>query len=268
MRRAFVQVRDGEIHYAEEGDGPPVLLLHQTPRSWDEYRDVLPILGQRYRAIAMDTIGFGDSSRAPWPGSIERYASVAAQFLNALEIERAAVVGHHTGGVIAFELAASRPELVEALVLSSTPLVDAEFRRARAELGRPVVDGADTVDDGSHLVALWQGRSGFYPEGRPDLLERFVRDALKAGLPATHEGHRAVAEYGMDDKLDAIRVPVLLIGATADPFAFRHLRPLADALPGSTVVELEDGMVPLPDQLPREFAAAVVDFLDAVRMPP
>src|SRR5947199_96934 len=124
VRRAFVRVGDGEIHYAEEGAGPAVLLLHQTPRSWAEYRDVLP-----------------------------------------------------------------------------------------------VVDGADTVEDGSHLVALWQGRAGFYPQGRPDLLERFVRDALKAGLPATHEGHRAVAEYAMEDKLGAIRVPVLLIGATADPFA-------------------------------------------------
>jgi pimeloyl-ACP methyl ester carboxylesterase len=268
VRRGFVRVGDGEIHYAEEGAGPPVLLLHQTPRSWDEYRDVLPILGERYRAIAMDTIGFGDSSRAPWPGSIERYASVAAQFLQALEIERAAVVGHHTGGAIAFELAASRPELVEALVLSSTPFVDAEFRRARAELGRPVVDGVDTAEDGSHLVALWQGRAAFYPPGRPDLLERFVRDALKAGLPATHEGHLAVAAYAMEDKLDAIRVPVLLIGATDDPYAFPHLRPLAEALPGSTVVELEGGMVPLPDQLAREFAAAVVEFLDAVRMPP
>src|SRR5438477_475840 len=109
VTRRFVETSAGTIHCAIAGDhtGTDVLLLHQTPRSWDEYRDVLPILGERYRAIAMDTIGFGDSSRAPWPGSIERYASVAAQFLRALEIERAAVVGHHTGGVIAFELAAS-----------------------------------------------------------------------------------------------------------------------------------------------------------------
>jgi pimeloyl-ACP methyl ester carboxylesterase len=266
VRRAFVRVGDGEIHYAEDGTGPAVLLLHQTPRSWDEYRDVLPLLGRRYRAIAMDTIGFGDSSQAPWPGSIERYAAVAAQFLEALGIERTAVVGHHTGGVIAFELAASRPELVDALVLSSTPLVDAEFRRARAELGRPIVDAVEPAADGSHLTALWQGRAGFYPPGRLDLLERFVRDALKAGLDATHEGHRAVAEYAMEDNLDAIRAPVLLIGATADPYAFRHLRPLAGALPGSEVIELEGGMVPLPDQLPEEFAAAVLRFLDAVRM--
>ena len=44
-----------------------MLLLHQTPRSWDEYRDVIPILARRRRVIAMDTIGFGDSTRLP-PG--------------------------------------------------------------------------------------------------------------------------------------------------------------------------------------------------------
>jgi pimeloyl-ACP methyl ester carboxylesterase len=49
----------------EHGTGEPVLLLHQTPRSWDEYRDVLPLLGANHRAIAMDTLGFGASARRP-----------------------------------------------------------------------------------------------------------------------------------------------------------------------------------------------------------
>ena len=48
------------MHYAECGRGPDtVLCLHQTPRSWDEYRETLPRLGERYRAIAMDTPGMG-----------------------------------------------------------------------------------------------------------------------------------------------------------------------------------------------------------------
>src|SRR5690606_18898439 len=62
IRRAFADLGDGQVHYAQcgPGDAQVVLLLHQTPRSWAEYRAVLPILGARYRAIAMDTIGFGD----------------------------------------------------------------------------------------------------------------------------------------------------------------------------------------------------------------
>ena len=95
-RRGFAEVADGVVHYAEAGSGPAVLLLHQTPRSWDEYRDVLPLLGARFRAIAMDTIGFGESSKPPWEATIERFARVALDLLDALGVERASVVGHHT----------------------------------------------------------------------------------------------------------------------------------------------------------------------------
>src|SRR5258708_29324587 len=98
IERRFVTTPLGRIHVAVAGDGFPVLLLHQTPRSWDEYRDVLPLLGKRFRAIAMDTVGFGDSQPLP-PGdnSIERWALAAFDLLDALGVVRAAVVGHHTG---------------------------------------------------------------------------------------------------------------------------------------------------------------------------
>ena len=259
VRRAFADTPLGQLHYAEAGDpnDPVVLLLHQTPRSWDEYRDVLPLLGRRHRAIAMDTIGFGDSAKDSRPGSIGRYAEGAVALLDTLGIARAAVVGHHTGGVVAVELATAYPERVDRLVLSSTPYVDAALRRERA--GRPPVDAVEPCEDGSHLTRLWQARMAFYPRGRADLLARFVLDALKAGA-AREEGHLAVGTYEMERRIGRVAVPVLLIGATDDPFAYPHLRPLAEQLPGCRVVELAGG-VPLPDQLPDAFARAVLDFL-------
>ena len=101
VSRTFVSVPAGTIHIAQAGAGKPVLLLHQTPRSWDEYRDVVPILGERFHAIAMDTIGFGDSSKPTWdgPDTIERWAEVADQPPRRAGIERASFVGHHTGAV-------------------------------------------------------------------------------------------------------------------------------------------------------------------------
>jgi pimeloyl-ACP methyl ester carboxylesterase len=74
LRRGFVDTPEGQIHYATVGQGKPVLLLHQTPRSWDEYRDALPIIGRKYWAIAMDTIGFGDSFKPEKKNSVEDYA--------------------------------------------------------------------------------------------------------------------------------------------------------------------------------------------------
>ena len=53
IERTFVSLPAGRVHVATCGTGRPILLLHQTPRSWDEYREVLPLLGRKYRAIAM-----------------------------------------------------------------------------------------------------------------------------------------------------------------------------------------------------------------------
>ena len=262
VRRAYADLPHGQVHYAECGSAqaPAVLLLHQTPRSWAEYRAVLPLLGTRYRAIAMDTVGFGESDPLPGPPSIEAWAAAAAQLLDALRIARAHVVGHHTGGVIAVELAARHGARVATLVLSSTPYTDEAFRRARAQ--RPPIDAVEPSDDGAHLAALWRKRQAFYPTGRPELLRAFVLDAMKV-RGDVEGGHRAVAAYRMDDRIASIRQPTLLIRAPDDPFASPHAAHWQAHLPHAQLVEIAGGMVPLPDQLPQAFAHAVLHFLDA-----
>lgn len=260
IRRAFADLSAGQVHFAECGgaDAPAVLLLHQSPRSWAEYREVLPLLGRRFRAIAMDTVGFGDSPPPPWVPSIERWAGVAAELLDALAIERAHVVGHHTGGVIAVELAAHFPHKVGAVVLSSTPYTNEAFRAARAK--RPPIDAVEQAADGSHLMQMWRNRQAFYPERRPELLQSFVLDGLKASGDI-EGGHRAVASYRMEDRIGQVTQPVLLIRAPEDPFSSPHAAELAEHLQNARIVDIEGGMVPLPDQLPEAFARAVIDFL-------
>jgi pimeloyl-ACP methyl ester carboxylesterase len=251
------------VHYAAAGEGDTVLLLHQTPRSWDEYRDVLPLLGHRRRAVAMDTVGFGDSSPLPSASnSVEAWAEVVLALLDTLGVEQAHVVGHHTGAVIATQLAVSAPDRVRSVVLSSSPYNDPDGRAAETTTGA-VVDDVERRPDGSHLLELWRTRAAFYPEGNIDLLERYIVDALKAG-PLAAEGHRVVARYDIQAAASRIRCPVLLIGATADPYSYPVLARLRDALPGAHVEEIEGGMVPLPDQLPEQFATAVDRFLDGL----
>jgi len=267
IQRAFASLNDGQIHYAECGPagGEPVLLLHQTPRSWHEFAGVLPLLGERYRTIAMDTLGFGDSARsADGTVSIERWAGVAIELLDHLGIDQAHVVGHHTGGVIAVEIAAAHPDRVAGLVLSSTPFTNAEFRKVRAE--RAPIDEVEPADDGSHLTALWGKRQGFYPPDRPDLLLAFVRDALVV-MDDVEGGHTAVATYRMEDTIGRVVASTLLVRATDDPFAFPHGEELREQLTNVAsidMVDIEGGMVPLPDQLPEEFAATVLSFLDGL----
>jgi pimeloyl-ACP methyl ester carboxylesterase len=259
VKRGFVDTPRGQIHYATAGKGAPVLLLHQTPRSWDEYREVLPIIGERYRAIAMDTIGFGDSYKPKERGTIETYAGGVMDFLDSMSIERVSLVGHHTGGVVAVEVAATYPKRVHKLVLSATPYVDAADREARKR--RPPIDEVEFKENGSHLAELWRRRISFYPKNRPDLLTRLVIDALKAG-DRMEEGHLAVSAYKMEEKTAMLQAPTLILCGAKDPFSFPRMKPLSEVIKNSKMVVIEEGMVPMVDQLPEEFARAVLGFLD------
>jgi pimeloyl-ACP methyl ester carboxylesterase len=259
IERSFVSTPSGRVHIATAGTGQPILLLHQTPRSWDEYREVLPLLGRHHRAIAMDTMGFGDSDPLPMKDvSIETLATAAHQLVEALGYRSAVVVGHHTGAAIALEIAAAYPDSVAALVLSACPFVDAA-RRAAAP-GKHIIDDVVPRIDGAHLGELWKMRLPFYPDDRPDLLERFVVDALKAG-PLSAEGHRMVDRYEMDRRIPLVRCPTLVIAPTADPHAYPNAPRVAAAIAGSLLIEIENGMVPLPDQKPIEFTKAVLEFV-------
>jgi pimeloyl-ACP methyl ester carboxylesterase len=270
IRKGYIDVPWGQLHFARcgEGNGAPVALAHQTPRSWDEYRDVLPLLGREYDTVALDTPGFGASDLDPRAGdSIEHYADGLALLIDELGLERVALVGHHTGALVALEVAVRSPARVRAVVLSSAPLRSADERAAA--LAGPGIDDVAERPDGAHLTELWRRRLAFYPADRSDLLRRFVADALRVGSRA-EEGHRAVNRYAAPERAEELRrtgLPVLILAGAADPFAFPMLGRWREVLPDAKVVELVTGMVPLPDQLPGPFAAAVADFLHALDEP-
>ncbi|MEM0349608.1 MAG: alpha/beta hydrolase [Candidatus Caldarchaeum sp.] len=257
--RNFINTPKGQIHFRWAGEGKPVVLLHQTPRSSDEYTEVLPLLGQKFHAIAMDTIGFGDSYRFEGEMTIERLAEGVIEFTEALRLNRISLVGHHTGAVIAIEIAATHPDLVEKLVLSGCPYIDAEEREKRKN--KQVIDTYVSKMDGSHLLELWKGRQPYYPPDRPDILDRFIIDALKAG-PNAAAGHLAVSRYVMEEKITKIICPTLIIVGKADPFATSYLPKLRNSIKHARVVEIEGGTVALLEQKPREFAEAVTKFLE------
>ena len=260
----YAQGPQGQLHYRDAGSGDPILLLHQTPRSLDEFAELQPLLARNHRVIAMDMVGFGASPPAPRPHTIEAMASGAISLIEALDLHDVVVVGHHTGAAVAIEVGASRPDLVRSLVLSSAPWTNEEFRLRHAD--GPGVDDAAGQSDGAHLMELWAKRAPFYPPDRHDLLDRFIRDALAPGLDPV-EGHRACARYRMEDRIGLITAPVLMVGAAADPFAMPDLPRVREALTGSVKVEtvvIEGGMIPLMETHADAVAAAIEAFLKGV----
>lgn len=258
MLKGYAPSRFGQLHYVEVGEGHPVLFLHQTPRSWDEYRDVLPVVGRHHRAIAMDTVGFGASARPAEPFSVEMFADGVEDLLDALGVGAITLVGHHTGGVVALEVAARLQERVTALVLSGVPYVDGA-RRERVSRRAPV-DHVEVRADGSHLQELWNRRSGFYPADRPDLLGRLVADALRV-VDRVEEGHLAVNRYRMEERIGLVTAPTLVVCGELDEFSLPDLPTLAATIANAQARVLPGTGVASVDHCPGLFAETVLDFL-------
>jgi pimeloyl-ACP methyl ester carboxylesterase len=251
---AYARTRAGLIHHVAYGDGPPVVLLHQAPGSWDEFRLLMPLLSGR-TAIAVDLVGFGCSELIE-DHSIERYADATLALLEHLDLTEVDVVGHKLGGIVAIEAAAQDAARLRRLVVSGTPYVDEEYRQQRSAL-HPL-SLVELQDDGRHLNELWVRRSGFYPPARPDLLNRYVREVLWLDDQA-EEAHNAISRYHMEGRT-TFGGPVLCLAATADPW-YDQVNRLADRLAQAKVIKVPGGTVPLMEQMPQEVAALVNDFL-------
>jgi pimeloyl-ACP methyl ester carboxylesterase len=257
LKPGYISSEFGPLHYVECGSGEPVLLLHQTPRSWTEYLDVLPLAGARCRAIAMDTLGFGNSAKPLGHHTVERFADAAEALIDGLGLERFHLVGHHTGGTIAVELAARRGERVASMLLSGTPFVDVERRRTAAT--RPPIDLVEPKPDGSHVLELWNRRRAFYHSGEEAALHRFMIDALTV-IDRVEEGHVAVRNYHMEQRLPLVRARCLAICGEEDHYSLPSLEKFAQALACETR-RIPGAGVPLPEQAPDEFARVLLELV-------
>lgn len=122
------------LHVARAGSGPPVILLHGFPENWRTWKHQIPALtAAGFAVLAPDLRGYNESDR---PSQREAYhlkhlvADVAA-LVRATGRERAHVVGHDWGGILAWTFAGAHPELLDRLVILNAPHLDIYRRLAR-----------------------------------------------------------------------------------------------------------------------------------------
>jgi epoxide hydrolase 4 len=126
-----LKVGDIALHLVEAGSGPPVLLLHGFPEFWYSWRHQIPALAKAgFHAIAPDLRGYNESDR---PTGVRAYrvqvlVEDIAQLIQTLGYDRAFIVGHDWGGIIAWRLAALQPDRMRKLVILNAPH-PARFRR-------------------------------------------------------------------------------------------------------------------------------------------
>ena len=109
------------VHVAEAGAGEPILMLHGWPQHWYLWRGVIPRLAGRFRVICPDLRGFGWTDTPGHGYDPDHFTSDAVALLDALEIERAPVLGHDWGGYTAFLLGTRHPDRVRRLIAVNAP---------------------------------------------------------------------------------------------------------------------------------------------------
>ena len=220
-----------------------MLLLHGLCGSHRWWRYTIPALRTEHRVHVPEMVGFGGSRGAARQPSIAEMAGLMVRWLDALELERTDFVGHSMGAQVGIHLAARWPQRVRRLVLVSAAGVPRRVSPVR-------------------LAELWGEFLWPRAWGRPSFLPTIAADALRAG-PRTVA--RAVLHILGDDVrplLPRVTAPTLLIWGARDPLTpVADGRLMAELLPESRLVVLEDAAHnPMADR-PQRFNREVLDFL-------
>jgi len=123
MQHQYADLGEVRLHYVTAGQGPAVVLIHGWPQTWYMWRGIMPALAARYRVIAPDLRGLGDSSRPvggydkkTLAGDIWRLAH------DVLGEQRLYVIGHDWGGPVAYALAAQHRDAVRRMAIFDVPV--------------------------------------------------------------------------------------------------------------------------------------------------
>lgn len=270
-RKGYVDGRFGQMHYhaarpATATDKAPVVFFHQNPKSSEEYRPVLELVGKSRLALAIDTPGYGESDRPPSPPDMADIAGAMADALTGLGYGPEGkgpvdVFGFHTGVFIASELAIARPELVRRVVLSGVAYVDADERqRYLDELPRDKT----LPEDGTFILNRWYLIVINRPQEVP--LERAARIFVEDihSLDKSWYAYHAVWNYAPEERLPLIKQPTLIL-EPHEMLLEQTLRARKELMPQADLIELPDVVDDVFDTGAQPIADALIRWLDAER---
>jgi pimeloyl-ACP methyl ester carboxylesterase len=270
LRFRTVPTKTHRISLLEAGTGAPAIAIHGLGATKASFLASVAALAPRFRVIAIDLPGFGDSDKpvgAPYDARF--FAKSVVELLDALELESAHVIGNSLGGRVALEVGLQAPDRARRLALLAPSLAwlrkrpwAPALRVVRPELGllphapRPVVErildrtmpeardgwAAAGIDEFLRSFSTARGRAAFYAAARQIYLEE------------------PDGKDGFWPRLRELRVPSLFVWGRRDslvPLAFaRHV---TEAVPAAEHLELNCGHVPQMER-PRETHEAIARF--------
>ena len=279
-----VALRDGEMHYVDEGSGPPILFVHGTPTNSYEYRHLIAALSKRFRCIAPDHLGFGESARPrSFAYTPEAHAAVLREFVERLGLEDFTLVVHDFGGPIGLPLITDHPSHsphpphsphVSRLILMNTwawPLDDdPKMARGARFIGGAIGRFLYRYANASLRLIMpsaYGDRKKLTPEIHRRYLDVFgdrnarvlVLHALAKSLLGSRSHYQSLL-----DRLDRLRaMPVLIVWGMKDsafqPYQLERWRQL---LPGAQVETIEGAGHWPHEEEPGRVVAAIERFLE------
>ena len=280
-------IREGDIdsdgvaiHYLDwGGDGPPLVLLHATGFLAALWRPIADRLASRFRVVAVDQRGHGDSGKPRDGYRFEAFAADLQRLIEALELERPLAAGHSSGGTTIVVHAAQHPGVLRRAVLIEPILPRSDWYVApRLRQGR----NPDSLADGARRRrAVWPGREELFrayrsrptfETWREDILRLYVeegtrqRDDGRVELMCPpeieaqfFEAARYVRPWPM---LAQLRCPTLVLWGADSHLRGRGLdRGVGDAIQQARTVIVPDTSHFLPQEQPDEVARLIEEFL-------
>jgi haloalkane dehalogenase len=231
ITRHYLTINGRLVHYRRCGNGPPLLMVHQSPRSSAEYETLMREWGVHFTCIAPDTPGFGQSHPlAKADPDINDYADAVVEFIRALGIGQTAAYGFHSGGIILVTALKRHPELFTGLAVGGYAIWTPQ---EMAIFGDKYLPPFVPSEYGEHLTWLWNRileQSWFFPwfdirdaarlpgaHDDPARVHAVVMEMLDAG-DAYRLGYGAVLRAPRDiPPADAVTCPVLISAYDGDP---------------------------------------------------
>jgi pimeloyl-ACP methyl ester carboxylesterase len=261
------------MEYREAGQGEQVLvLLHPTPSSSAFFDDLLPLLDQNRRNIAVTTMGYGQSDRPPKPyQTLEEFAQSVIWLLEELNIEKFSLFGAHTGGQIALALASKWSNRLDKLIVEEVFNWNNPKRRAIHEAIHKYIPESS---DGSHLIELWNKTKDFPGLGIPpnDIHHRqlFIDQLISNSIDNCEDiygemgwegaGPFAMCSFDTWDAVTHIKVPTLVIHGTTSEL-IRSQGKFLNLLKNSKGIQLPSTGNFIPHDAPELWAKEIEHFL-------
>jgi 3-oxoadipate enol-lactonase len=254
-----VSIADHETVVAHSGDsGPPVVLIHALGLDWRMWRPIMPTLSVGRRVFAYDIRSHGAAAGSPTPFTMSDTAEDLLRVLDALNLDRAHIVGLSFGGGIAQTAAVARPDRVASLALLATTDFPFDTFEARARSGETDGIEAQVVP----TLTRWFTPDALAADGWG---VRYARERIRRNDASDWAASwRAFKGLDVRGRLERFESPTLVLAGELDASTTpRIMAGIADRIPGATFRQLDGTPHMQTLEQPTLVARALDEFLPA-----